>query len=68
MLKQIIAIAQQMNLTITATGIENNFQLNLLKKLGCERGSRIPVFPKPLDAKSFRRVFCLMNNEFLLAH
>ena len=66
MLKQIIAIAQQMNLTITATGIENNFQLNLLKKLGCERAQGY-LFSKPLDAKALEE-FLLMNNEFLLAH
>jgi diguanylate cyclase (GGDEF)-like protein len=37
-LKQIITIAHHMNMIVTATGIENNYQLNLLKELGCDRG------------------------------
>ena len=36
--KQIITIAHQMNMVVTATGIENNYQLNLLKDLGCDYG------------------------------
>lgn len=38
LLKQIITIAHQLNMVVTATGIENNYQLNLLKDLGCDRG------------------------------
>ena len=38
LLKQIITIAHQMKMQVTATGIENNYQLNLLEKLGCDRG------------------------------
>ena len=37
LLKQIIAIAHQTNMSVTATGIENSYQLNLLKDLGCDR-------------------------------
>ncbi len=37
LLKQIITIAHQMKMLVTATGIENNYQLNLLKDLGCDR-------------------------------
>ena len=38
LLKQIITIAHQMDMVVTATGIENSYQLNLLKDLGCDRG------------------------------
>ncbi|MGF1590307.1 MAG: EAL domain-containing protein [Pleurocapsa sp.] len=38
LLKQIITIAHQMKMSVTATGIENNYQLNLLKDTGCDRG------------------------------
>lgn len=38
LLQQIITIAHQMNMVVTATGIENNYQLNLLKDLGCDNG------------------------------
>jgi diguanylate cyclase (GGDEF)-like protein len=38
LLKQIITIAHQMEMLVTATGIENSYQLNLLKDLKCDRG------------------------------
>jgi len=38
LLEQIITIAHQMDMLVTATGIENSYQLNLLKALGCDRG------------------------------
>lgn len=38
LLSQIVTIAHQLKMSVTATGIENNYQLNLLKKLGCDRG------------------------------
>ncbi len=38
LIQQIITIAHQMNMVVTATGIENNYQLNFLKDLGCDRG------------------------------
>lgn len=38
LLEQIITIAHQLKMLVTATGIENNYQLNFLKKLGCDRG------------------------------
>lgn len=38
LLKQIITIAHQMKMLVTATGIENNYQLNLLRDTGCDRG------------------------------
>ncbi|MBE9043194.1 EAL domain-containing protein [Pleurocapsales cyanobacterium LEGE 10410] len=38
LLKQIMEIAHQMKMDVTATGIENNYQLNLLRKLKCDRG------------------------------
>lgn len=37
LLKQIITIAHQMKMSVTATGIENMYQYNLLKDLGCDR-------------------------------
>ena len=37
LLKQTISIAHQMNMLVTATGIENSYQLNLLKDLDCDR-------------------------------
>ena len=37
LLQQIISIAHQMNMLVTATGIENSYQLNLLKDLKCDR-------------------------------
>ena len=37
LLKQIITLAHQMDMLVTATGIENSYQLNLLKDLGCDR-------------------------------
>ncbi len=37
LLKQMITIAHQMNMLVTATGIENSYQLNLLKDLECDR-------------------------------
>ena len=38
LIKQIISIAHQMNMTVSATGIETDYQFNLLKNLGCDRG------------------------------
>ena len=38
LLQQIITLAHQMDMSVTATGIENSYQLNLLKDLGCDRG------------------------------
>ncbi|BAZ45781.1 response regulator receiver modulated diguanylate cyclase/phosphodiesterase [Chondrocystis sp. NIES-4102] len=38
LLNQIITIAHQMNMVVTATGVENNYQLNLLRELGCDYG------------------------------
>jgi EAL domain-containing protein (putative c-di-GMP-specific phosphodiesterase class I) len=37
LIEQIITIAHQMELTVTATGIETHYQFNLLKKLNCDR-------------------------------
>ncbi|MGF1539064.1 MAG: EAL domain-containing protein [Pleurocapsa sp.] len=37
LIEQIITIAHQMDLTVTATGIETSYQFNLLKKLKCDR-------------------------------
>ncbi|MEM7762289.1 MAG: bifunctional diguanylate cyclase/phosphodiesterase, partial [Cyanobacteria bacterium P01_A01_bin.40] len=38
LLKQIITIAHQMSMLVTATGIENETQLQLLQQLGCDYG------------------------------
>lgn len=38
LIEQIVAIAHQMDMTVTATGIESHYQFNLLKKIGCDRG------------------------------
>jgi len=38
LLQQIIAIAHQMKMIVTATGIETNYQLNQLKNLGFDHG------------------------------
>lgn len=51
LLKQIIEIAHQLNMIVTATGIENSYQLNLLKDLGCDRGQGY-LISQLLDLKS----------------
>ncbi|MEM8672700.1 MAG: EAL domain-containing protein [Cyanobacteria bacterium P01_G01_bin.67] len=38
LLKQIVIIAHQMSMLVTATGIENELQLQLLQQLGCDYG------------------------------
>jgi len=61
LLQQIIEIAHQMKMLVTATGIENNFQLNLLKTLGCDKGQGYFI-SKPLDKDSVNK-FLLVNNS-----
>lgn len=51
LLQQIIAIAHQLNLIVTATGIETNYQLNQLKNLGCDYGQGY-LISKLLDRDS----------------
>ena len=55
LLKQIIAIAHQMKMVVTATGIENSYQLNLLKDLRCDRaqGYFISKLLQPKDVNKF---------------
>lgn len=55
LLKQIIAIAHQMDMVVTATGIENSYQLNLLKDLGCDNGQGyfISKLLKPESVEKF---------------
>ena len=55
LLKQIITVAHQMNMAVTATGIENSYQLNLLKDLGCDRaqGYFISKLLKPESVEQF---------------
>lgn len=60
LLQQIIEIAHQMKMVVTATGIENNFQLNLLKSLGCDKGQGYFI-SKPLD-KNLVNEFLSKNN------
>ena len=68
LLKQIIAIANQMQMLVTATGIENSYQLNLLKELGCDRGQGyfISKLLKPEAVEKFllwsNASFDLMNS------
>lgn len=57
LIQQIITIAHQMNLTVTAEGIETPEQLEYLKGLGCDYGQGY-LFSKALDRKSIE--------EFLL--
>ena len=45
LLEQIITIAHQMDMRVTATGIESHYQFNLLKKLGCDRGQGHLISP-----------------------
>ena len=51
LLEQIITIAHQLKMRVTATGIENKYQLNFLKKLGCDRGQGY-LISKLLDRDS----------------
>ncbi|MCC0176054.1 EAL domain-containing protein [Waterburya agarophytonicola K14] len=55
LLEQIINIAHQMNMLVSATGIENSYQLNLLKNLGCDRGQGyfISKLLKPESVEKF---------------
>ena len=48
LLKQIITVAHEMNMVVMATGIENSFQLNLLKTLGCDRAQGY-LISQPLE-------------------
>ena len=64
LLKQIIAIAHQMNLIVTATGVENNFQLSLLNTLGCDRIQGY-LISKPLNKNAVDN-FLLTTNIFQL--
>lgn len=57
LLQQIVAIAHQLKMLVTATGIENSYQMNFLKKLGCDRGQGYAL-SKLLDRDSV--------NSFLL--
>lgn len=61
LLQQIIDIANQMNLVVTATGIENSYQFNLLKNLGCERGQGYFI-SKLLDPEAVNK-FLLWSNS-----
>ena len=54
LLKQIITIAHQLKMSVTATGIENNYQLNFLRKLGCDRGQGY-LISKLLDRNAANR-------------
>lgn len=54
LLEQIITIAHQMDMVITATGIENNYQLNLLKDLGCDHGQGY-LISKQLDQNAVEK-------------
>ncbi len=64
LLKQIIAIAHQMNMVVTATGIENNFQLNLLKNLGCDQGQGY-LISKLLDKDAVDRYLLMTTAKQL---
>jgi diguanylate cyclase (GGDEF)-like protein len=62
LLKQIITIAHQMNMIVTATGIENNYQLNLLKELGCDRGQGY-LISKLLDKDAVENFLLWSTND-----
>ena len=64
LLKQIIAIAHQMNMVVIATGIENNFQLNLLKNLGCDQGQGY-LISKLLDKDAVDKYLLMNSNKQL---
>lgn len=66
LLKQIIEIAHQMKMLVTATGIENNFQLNLLKSLDCDQGQGY-LISQLLDKDSADKFLSKATNKKLTA-
>ncbi len=54
MVKTIVGLGQQLNLSIIAEGIENLQQLQLIKALGCEYGQGY-LFSRPLPASEVER-------------
>jgi diguanylate cyclase (GGDEF)-like protein len=64
LLQQIITIAHQMNIIVTATGIENNYQLNLLKELGCDRGQGY-IISKLLDKNAVENFLLWSTNNLV---
>jgi len=51
--KSIVQLGRNLNLAVTAEGVEDEEQLALLKQLGCEEAQGF-LFSKPVDATTFK--------------
>jgi EAL domain-containing protein (putative c-di-GMP-specific phosphodiesterase class I) len=51
--KSIVQLGRNLNLAVTAEGVEDEAQLALLKQLGCEEAQGF-LFSKPVDAVTFK--------------
>jgi diguanylate cyclase (GGDEF)-like protein/PAS domain S-box-containing protein len=63
--KTIVQLGRNLDLSITAEGVENAQQLGILRELGCEEAQGY-LFSRPVDAPSFE-AFCLANVATLSA-
>jgi len=54
--KTIVQLGRNLQLSITAEGVEDAQQLDVLRQLGCEEAQGY-LFSRPLDAKSFEAFF-----------
>jgi len=59
-IKSIIALANSLDFSVVAEGIETDFQRQFLKKLGCDYGQGY-LFCKPAEAKTIEK---LLINDF----
>jgi len=57
--KTIVQLGRNLDLSITAEGVENAQQLGILRELGCEEAQGY-LFSRPVDAPSFE-AFCIAN-------
>jgi PAS domain S-box-containing protein len=53
--RTIVMLAHSLGLTVVAEGIETESQLDLLKKMGCERGQGY-LFSKPADSRTIEQL------------
>jgi EAL domain-containing protein (putative c-di-GMP-specific phosphodiesterase class I) len=60
-----VQLGRNLDLSITAEGVENAQQLGILRELGCEEAQGY-LFSRPVDAPSFE-AFCLANVAALSA-
>ena len=61
-IESIIALGKSLGITVTAEGVENNNQLHILSKMGCDFLQGY-LYSKPVPSDEFTKILCEQKNS-----